>query len=429
MKIVIVGAGVSGCSIYLSLQKHLPNQDEHNYTIYEAYDTARDTTFRERPASTEDTGSATLVVGGGLGLGPNGLNVLKRLDSSLYQDVMRSGYPYSNFQIKGANGWTLMKVQATANVKGQEMDSLAMSRHSIWQCLRDRIPNSAIINKKIQQVIPHGGALGRHLITFVDGSSPVEADLVIGSDGLKGLVGVGGFHPTTESLQRNIQPGTMTITFGGNGFFGYVYSPSPSSPESIITWWSTFGMEECPDPKTADKAAITQDLRDRHANWQDPVIQEIIKSVNVETMWPTWTTPELPIWDKDGIVLLGDAAHALPPTSGQGSAQALEDSESFSLFLAHYLKKAHRNDGDFSERDAVQLAAKKHMALRYPRVKVLLEKAQQRQQSKKKMNLLQEYTMYIILWLVGKLSPANPAKAVLEYDMSEEVQTVLADEN
>lgn len=227
---------------------------------------------------------------------------------------------------------------------------------------------------------------------------------------------MGGFTPVTESLRRNIPDGTMTITFGGSGMFGYVYSSSSqpdeyraladhiSSSGDTLTWWSTYGMKEPPDPKTVDRIAITEDLRKRHANWSDPVIQEIIRSVNVETIYPTWTTPELPIWDRDGIVLLGDAAHALPPTSGQGSAQALEDSVSFPMMLAHYLKRVYGNApiAQFSEKDAIQLAAKKHMALRYPRVKALLNEAQQRQQKKQEKGIVGEFVMYLILWLVGK---------------------------
>ncbi|KAJ5936418.1 hypothetical protein N7454_005053 [Penicillium verhagenii] len=478
MKIIIVGAGISGCTTYLSLQKHLPQPpspaEKHTYTIYEAYDTARDTTFRERPASVTGEGStrsATLVVGGGLGLGPNGLNVLRRLDESLLQDVVRGGYPYSAFHIKSAYGRTLMQVQASAEVDGHAMNSVAMSRHSIWQCLRDRISDGVIVNKKIAKVIPNGSHTGKHLITFVDGSEPAEADLVIGADGLKstvkralfdvenaeddpyppkyeGLVGVGGFTPVTETLRRKIPNGTMTITFGGSGMFGYVYSSSSqtdkhrdsanhiSSPGDTLTWWSTYGMQECPDPKTVDRAAITEDLRQRHASWSDPVIQEIIQSVNVETMWPTWTTPELPIWDRDGIVLLGDAAHALPPTSGQGSAQALEDSESFPMILAHYLKRVYRHndvpvssDAEFTEKDAILLAAKKHTALRYPRVKMLLDEAQKRQRKKQQKGLVEEFIMYLILWLVGFFTPANSAKDVLEYNIADEVQKVLAEEN
>lgn len=68
------------------------------------------------------------------------------------------------------------------------MNSVAMSRHSIWKVLRDRIPDDVIVNKKIAKVISHGSSSGKHLITFLDGSDPVEADLVIGADGLKSTV-------------------------------------------------------------------------------------------------------------------------------------------------------------------------------------------------------------------------------------------------
>lgn len=194
MKIVIVGAGITGCATYLFLQKHLPrppDTENHTYIIYEAYDTARDATFRERPAfatGEESTHSATLVVGGGLGVGPNGLNVLRRLDESLFRNVVSRGYPYSNFQIKNAYGWTLMDVDATADVDGHRMNSVATSRHSVWQCLRDGVPDGVIVNQKVEQVIIHGGNADRHLVTFEDGSEPVEADLVIGADGLKSTV-------------------------------------------------------------------------------------------------------------------------------------------------------------------------------------------------------------------------------------------------
>lgn len=80
MKIVIIGAGISGCAAYLQLRKHLPKSSPgvgHEFTIYEEYNTDIDTSD-DRPEG--PTHSSTLIVRGGLGVGPNGLNVLKRLD-------------------------------------------------------------------------------------------------------------------------------------------------------------------------------------------------------------------------------------------------------------------------------------------------------------------------------------------------------------
>ncbi len=47
----------------------------------------------------------------------------------------------------------------------------------------------------------------------------------------------------------------------------------------------------------------------------------------METMrgWAPYGIPDLPTWHTDRVLLIGDAAHCIPPYSGQGSAQAFED--------------------------------------------------------------------------------------------------------
>jgi 2-polyprenyl-6-methoxyphenol hydroxylase-like FAD-dependent oxidoreductase len=123
-------------------------------------------------------------------------------------------------------------------------------------------------------------------------------------------------------------------------------------------------------------------------------------------MYPTWTSPALPTWERDGVVLVGDAAHALPPSSGQGSSQALEDVEAFVLFLAHYLRRGGENDTQTSpgsQKEAIRAAAKQYTTLRQPRVRNILEFAQKTQNTKRQMGLFQEYSMYIFMKLIGEI--------------------------
>lgn len=155
-------------------------------------------------------------------------------------------------------------------------------------------------------------------------------------------MGIGGFLPSSD-VERAVEKGSMNFVFGGNGFFGYFYSESAaadpnrdspydvSQPGDTVSWWSTYSIDECPDPRSIDKDHVAQQLRERHAHWKDPVVQNVIRSVRVDNMYPTWTSPQLPTWERDGVVLVGDAAHALPTTSGQGSSQALEDVEAMSV--------------------------------------------------------------------------------------------------
>lgn len=211
----------------------------------------------------------------------------------------------------------------------------------------------------------------------------------------------------------------MNFVFGGNGFFGYIFSESEfsaehrespyhvSEPGDSLGWWSTYEIEECPDPKALDMDDVTSQLRERHANWKDPVVQRILKSLRVENVWPTWTSPPLPTWERDGVVLVGDAAHALPPTSGQGSSQALEDVEAFALFLAHHLRANNPAQNAVDLKTSIKTAANQYESLRKPRVAAILKDAQQRQNQKRDMGWLQEYSMYAFMKLIGKVSCLN----------------------
>ncbi|CAI7601342.1 unnamed protein product [Penicillium palitans] len=454
MKIVIIGAGIAGCAGYLELQKHLPrptkSDESHEITIYEAYNTNLSIAADER--TEEHTHSSTLLVGGGLGVAPNGLNVLKRLDEELLKDVVRGGYVTAISNMKNKNGWPLFSMKSASsddnsnnnNTNNRSPHMLATSRYSLWTALRGRIPDHRIVHKRISQVVARPD--GRNLIHFVDNSLPVEADLVIGADGVRGtakralfpdaeedpyppnyegLVGVGGFIPAAD-VKDLVEPGSMNFVFGGNGFFGYFFSESSMSaanrdspyhvcePGDSLAWWSTYEIEECPDRKTLDMDDVTRQLRERHANWKEPVVKKVIQSLEVENMYPTWTLPALPTWERDGVVLVGDAAHALPSSSGQGSSQALEDVEALALLLAHHLHMGNARLDEVTpkaQKNAIKAAASQYVNLRQPHVNAILESAQHIQ---------------------NRLFPgfmSNQMRTVTEYNIADDVARIIARDN
>lgn len=189
MKIVIIGAGISGCTAYLQLTKHLPKPSpgvDHELTIYEPYSTDIDATSEDRLEG--QTHSSTLIVGGGLGVGANGLHVLKRLDEDLLRDVVRGGYAVDHSNLKTKNGALLIRMETKVRHAGDDrpMHMVASSRHSLWKCLRMRIPDNAIINRRVSEVVANANA--RNVVRFADGSPDVEVDLVIGADGIKSTV-------------------------------------------------------------------------------------------------------------------------------------------------------------------------------------------------------------------------------------------------
>lgn len=80
----------------------------------------------------------------------------------------------------------------------------------------------------------------------------------------------------------------------------------------------------------ADRDKMASFFRNGYDQWHDTA-KSIIDSVcaNKETLylWPFLRMPKLRSWysSTGRVILVGDAAHAIPPSSGQGVNQALED--------------------------------------------------------------------------------------------------------
>ena len=165
-------------------------------------------------------------------------------------------------------------------------------------------------------------------------------------------------------------------------------------------WWSTFETDSLPATKNIDIARIKAELQKRHQHWKDPIIQDIIRNAEVQSIYPTWVLTGLPHWGENRIVLVGDAAHAMDPTTGQGASQALEDSQTLSLLLAQCLQ--YGEQGQLSGREAISLALKLFYQIRNPRVQEIVERGRKMSGRKAKVGMVMEYTMYLFLWLMMK---------------------------
>jgi len=199
----------------------------------------------------------------------------------------------------------------------------------------------------------------------------------------------------------------MVFTFGANGFFGYC-----ASGDKETMWWSTY---EAPIPEKLkmDPEDIRAQLQSRHCMWKDPVIQDVLEKASVESIYPTWTTPLLPNWGSNGLVLVGDAAHGLQPTSGQGSSQAFEDAHTIALLLKHYLDKASKGEG--TVRQACDQAAKALYEIRGSRIKSIVDRTKHMANNKKDMSFVKEMIGYFFMWLLGTL-PFSVAAKLMGFD-------------
>ncbi|KAM7182901.1 salicylate hydroxylase [Naviculisporaceae sp. PSN 640] len=471
MKIIIVGGGISGLATYLFLRKLLPNpsssSSSHAIYIYESHrprnkitsNTSKNNSQSEnQETSISSLSTSTQTVGGGLGVSPNGMRILHDISPALHEAVTAQGYPCEKFIFMAENGWTL-GVSSSGDQGGYEAHGpdareevcVSSLRGGLWACLKRHVDETygegeeVVRYEKVAEVRPANSAEGKKAVVVFEGGREEEADLVIGADGVKsvvrrGLFGEGNFEPVYTGASgiggvihgplpaRVADNKAMVFTFGRQGFFGYA-SSGPASSESLM-WWSTFDTESVPSKTTnLDPNEIKAGLQERHGNAADPVVRDIISKAEVQSIYPTWVMPDLPHWGQNGIVLVGDAAHALSPTTGQGASQALEDAQTLGLLLAETLTQAYSSEElntespghaeaespnanvhtaepvAGKEKAALALTLKLFYEIRHGRVARIRERGRKMDRGKRKMTVVEEYAMYCFFKVMMTFMP------------------------
>lgn len=250
------------------------------------------------------------------------------------------------------------------------------------------------------------------------------------------------------------------MTFGPKGFFGYSMCSSlpdklpaaPSeSPTPFIQWWSTYEVATPPSRKECiPPEQIKAQLLARHGDWKSPydsetgsVYKHIIElgcrsqsptspstKLGFDTtvlVLPRYITPRLPSWSnasfpiaqtppcgRGRIVLIGDAAHAMPPDSGQGASCALEDAVVYSLLLTHFLSIAGTSSSSDSTGTPLERAAKAYEELRKTRVHQILDMAKRNGDAKKEMGWFGQMIRDFMISIMCKFSHPPKKKSFTE---------------
>lgn len=295
LAIAVAGAGIGGLTAAISLAKR-----GFNVNVYE-----QATDFHE--------------IGAGIQLSPNAIHVLRQLD--VEEDVLRCGIEPEAIDIRVAHDGDML---ASIALKDRCRSRYGAPYVVIHRAdLLDILLAAANQHKDI--AISPGSAVTDvsvepESVCFGIGQERLSADLLIAADGVhsqirSGLIGRAA-TATSQTAWRatlrepcydEILPADRTGLWLGNGVH--------------LVHYALRGGEELNLVLISHSASGGPD--DLLARFHAPVRQRLARADWLP--WPLLRVDPEGGWYKGRVALLGDAAHAMLPTSAQGGAQAIED--------------------------------------------------------------------------------------------------------
>jgi salicylate hydroxylase len=154
------------------------------------------------------------------------------------------------------------------------------------------------------------------------------------------LVGADGLHSSVRAALFPDEP-----RFIGYTAYRALLPASGASP--VVTVWLGPGRHVVTYPVPGARNLV--EITDGHAfdGWVGPV-RDLVRAAAPAMQHALFTRDPLPAWHRDRVVLLGDAAHPMPPFLAQGAAQAIESAaalpgcESFEMYEAARRPRAER---------------------------------------------------------------------------------------
>ena len=307
---LVVGGGIAGPATAMALQKAGIDS-----VVYEAHPTGA----------------------GGIGvfltLGSNGVDALRVLGAD--EAALAAGFPTPGITLRSGTGKRL----------GESRTGLALPDGTTSQTIKRadlyRVLNQEALARGIR--VEHGKRLVDAQDTgdgvravFADGSEAV-GDVLIGCDGVHstvrriidpgapaptyaGLLTTGGY---ARGVPVDTEPGGYEMIFGRRAFFGYA-----KAPDGEVWWFANVPRRAEPaagELKATGEEELRRRLLELYAEDAGPAVPLIQATPEMMPMSPIHSIPHLPSWHRGRMIVVGDAAHAPSPTSGQGASLSIED--------------------------------------------------------------------------------------------------------
>jgi FAD-dependent urate hydroxylase len=332
---LIIGGGIAGPVTAIALQKAGIES-----VIYEAH---------------SDTAEG---IGSFLTVAPNGLDALRTLGAD--GPVIASGLATPTMVMWSGTGKRLGETVAGLPGDGGTA-SRTITRTDLYRAVLDEAGRRGIRIEHGKRLVDARPTADGVLAVFEDGSQ-VMGDLLIGCDGVHstvrrildptappptyaGLINLGGY---VSGVSVDSEPGVYNMIFGKRAFFGYVADPNGE------VWWFA-NVPQAGEPARGELAGVgtaewQRRLADLFAMDAGPAAGLISATKHDLVASPIHTIPHLRTWHGQRMIVIGDAAHAPSPSSGQGASLAIEDA----LVLARCLRDLRDTEQAFTSYEALR---------------------------------------------------------------------------
>ncbi|MFD4763393.1 FAD-dependent monooxygenase [Streptomyces sp. NPDC058439] len=302
LKIAIVGAGYGGAAAAKALS--LLGADVN---VYEQANQIRE-------------------AGAGIGLRPSTMNRFRQW--GIYDAIAKVSSPSEYFEILTPTGGPIMKEAWPAS--GEQTHTHLIHRGDFIDALLGVLPEGMVhLGHKLETIQDKGDSA---VLTFANGET-VEADLVIGADGIKSVVRrqlfsdkdpvFSGEHAYRAVISVDDAYGMVADDnlrmYIGRGTKVYLL---PLRHRNQVSFDIT---ALCPDGTWVPQ--VTKDDVLATVEGFDERLVNITRNLDMDTVniRAVYDIDPVDMWHSDSVVLVGDAAHSMLHHQGQGANSAVED--------------------------------------------------------------------------------------------------------
>jgi salicylate hydroxylase len=269
-------------------------------------------------------------IGAGVALHPNAMRVLRALG---LEDGVRKAAGTSSWAVtrNGKTGRVITRTSRERQADSFGINGATMHRADLLDVLAAALPPGMVtLGKRCISVTQDGGTAAARFT----GGSEIEADVIVGADGIHSAVRGALFGPddprfTGKICYRSVVPAASVAGQGPDGDNAQWLGPHgtvvlyPLRGEELINVVAHYDDEHYRHESWIAECDRVEVL-ERYKGWHESLLR-VFAAGRTWYKWALYDRDPIPRWTRGRVTLLGDAAHPMLPYLGQGACQAIED--------------------------------------------------------------------------------------------------------